>query len=185
MLFLTKWFPFPASLYHQLAKQTPHLSPVRQSPLIVEPVVCNFQLITSLPFPPVGVIHLQVIGAIDRHSYESLIATAGVLHRAGCRHLLLDLRQTSKIELSGVFALLNIARLYANQALLDPELGWGALHAAAAEITPALGKHVKLLAPTPAVRQMLQRASCCQFFEIYAEFDVALVACSNQSESAT
>ena len=182
MTSLTSLFSFPAGLYARLAKQILHHSPVRQPPLVAEQTVSNLQLITSPPFPPVGVIHLQVIGVIDRHSYESLIATAVALHRAGCRSLLLDLRQTSKLELAGLFALLNIARLYANQPLLDPEFGWAALHAAVEGVTPALGEHVKLLAPAPEVRQMLHRASCCQFFEIYEEFDVALVACSNQSE---
>ena len=181
MISLTKWFPFSAGLYDQLAKRTLHHSPARQPPLVAAPSANGLQFITSQRFMPPGVIHLQVIGAINCHSYESLIASAVALHKEGCRRLLLDLRQTSKIELSGLFALLNIARLYAGEALLDPELGWSALHAAAAEVTPTLGEHVKLLAPAPEVHQTICSASFCGFFDIYTELDVALAACANQS----
>jgi hypothetical protein len=53
-----------------------------------------------------------------------LIEAANTHYSQGRRGLLLDLRQTSQIELSGLFALLNIARLYSGESLLDPEEGW-------------------------------------------------------------
>jgi anti-anti-sigma regulatory factor len=103
-----------------------------------------------------------------------LIDIASAYYHQGRRGLVLDLRQTSQIELSGLFALLSIARLYNGQPLLDPEAGWVGLHEAAEEVTPALGERVKLVAPSPVAAAALERANFCHFFTHYPDLDTAL-----------
>lgn len=122
------------------------------------------------------VVCLAVAGELNRQTYTSLIDLASAHYHPGRRGLLLDLRQTRRIELSGLFALLSVARLYSGQTLLDPEAGWAGLHAAVEEITPALGERVKLLAPSPAAVAALEQASFCRFFAHYPDWETALAA---------
>lgn len=121
------------------------------------------------------IAHVQVLGELDRFTYTTLIDQAVALHTQGYRSLLLDLRQTQRIELSGLFALISIARLYSGQGLLDPAGGWAALRSAAEECTPVLGQRVKLLA-TPTVLLTIRNASFCDVFEIYDEVISAVAA---------
>jgi hypothetical protein len=127
-----------------------------------------------LPPAQTTVVCLAVEGTLNRHTYMSLIDMACAHYHQGRRRLLLDLRQTTQIELSGIFALLNIARLYSDQSLLDPEAGWAGLHQIAEDVTPALGERVKLLAPSPAAASALEQASFCRFFTCYPDLDTAL-----------
>lgn len=120
------------------------------------------------------VVWLTVEGTLSCYTYTVLIETANQHYQQGRRYLLLDLRQTTRIELSGLFALYNVARLYSNQSLLDPEAGWAGLHHLAEDVTPALGERVKLLAPSPVVVAALERANFCRFFTYYPDLDTAL-----------
>lgn len=129
-----------------------------------------------LPPAQTTVVCLAVEGTLNRYTYMSLIDMACAHYHQGRRRLLLDLRQTSQIELSGIFALYNIARLYGGQSLLDPEAGWAGLHQIAEDVTPALGTRVKLLAPSPVVVAALERASFCRFLDHYADWEAALAA---------
>jgi ABC-type transporter Mla MlaB component len=119
--------------------------------------------------------HVQVVGELDRFTYEALIETAHDLYRRGRRNLLLDLRQLKRIELSGFFALLSIAHLYSGRPLPNPEAGWTALRNAAEEITPTMGQRVKLLA-TPAMTHLIRTNHFCDCFEIYADPESANAA---------
>lgn len=130
----------------------------------------------SLPADRADVLCLTVEGTLSYHTYTLLIETANQHYQQGRRYLLLDLRQTTRIELSGLFALYNVARLYSNQSLLDSEAGWAGLHHLAEDVTPALGERVKLLAPSPVVIAALERASFCRFLDHYADLEAALAA---------
>lgn len=130
----------------------------------------------SLLLGRTDVVCLTVEGELNRHTYLSLIETACTHYHAGRHYLLLDLRQTTQIELSGLFALLYIARLYSGQPLLDPEAGWAELRRGADFASPALGERVKLLAPSLAAVTALERASFCRFFTRYPDLEAALSA---------
>lgn len=130
----------------------------------------------TLPPGQSAVVCLAVEGELSRHTFASLIEAASIHYSQGRRGLLLDLRQTTRIELSGLLALLNIARLYSGESLLDPEEGWAGLHWAAESVTPALGTRVKLLAPSPAAIAALEQASFCRFFTRYPDLDTAIRA---------
>jgi hypothetical protein len=121
-------------------------------------------------------ILLQVEGPLDHTTYAALIEAAVYWRTAGQRGLLLDLRRTTHIELSGFFALHSIARFYAGEPLLDPECGWVGLRSAAEQITPAMRQHVKLVAPPPAVAAALRKTAFCSFLEIYDDMETAITA---------
>ena len=134
------------------------------------------KLVTSQPDNELAVALLQIEGPLDRHTYTGLIEAAAYWQRCGHRYLLLDLRRTTEIELSGLFALHTIARLYAGEALPDPACGWDGVHSAAERITPAMARYVKLVAPPPAVVATLRGSAFCSFLEIYEEMETAITA---------
>lgn len=148
-------------------------TPTVGAPTVERPACSSTVRVTLLHGWSTGAC-LQVTGALDRFSYEALIENATTLYGQGRRHLLIDLRQTTRVELSGLFALLSIARLYSGQTLLDPESGLAGLRWAAETATPALGERVKLLAPSPSAAAALQGASFCQFLIHYPDLETAL-----------
>jgi len=109
-----------------------------------------------------------------------LVETARTHYLEGRRALLLDLSQTTAIDISGFFALLNIARLYSDKAMLDPDEGWQAIRGPMRESNPTLGKYVKLLAPSPHLCAAFERAGFCSFLERYPDLESAMAAFSKQ-----
>ncbi|MCE7982302.1 MAG: hypothetical protein DYG89_13990 [Caldilinea sp. CFX5] len=125
------------------------------------------------------VVCLTVEGEVNSETYTILVETACLHYQQGRRYLLLDLRQTTRIEVSGLFALCNIARLYSGLPLLDPDLGWAALRAATEAVTPTLAERVKVLAPSSVATAALASSSLCQFLEQYPDQASALTALPN------
>jgi anti-anti-sigma regulatory factor len=119
---------------------------------------------------------LQVQGVLNRFTYLAFMAKAQESYAHGARYLLLDLRQTRQIELSGLFALVSIARLFGGEEPLDPEGGWAVLHAAAGEFNETMEQRVKLLALSPEVRRTLTNSCFCQRLPIYDDETAALAA---------
>ncbi|MCL4863538.1 MAG: hypothetical protein KJZ93_29305 [Caldilineaceae bacterium] len=169
----------PRWIVNHLATPSPKVqhqpTPTGGAPTVERSACPSTVRVTLLHGWPTGAC-LQVTGALDRFNYQALIENATTLYGQGRRHLLIDLRQTTRIELSGLFALLSIARLYSGQTLLDPESGLAGLRRAAETATPALGERVKLLASSPVAAAALQRAHFCQFFAHYSDLETALVA---------
>jgi hypothetical protein len=183
MFSIAKALLMPTLLPHWLVNRLTTLSAtVQQRPpqtvgaATVERPACHSTVRVALlhGWPTGG--YITIVGALDYFSYEALIEHATTLYGRGRRHLLLDLRQTTQVELSGFFALLSIARLYSGQTLLDPEAGWAGMRRAAETVTPALGERVKLLAPSPVAAAALQGAPFCQCFTHYPDLDAALAA---------
>lgn len=143
-------------------------------PTRVEHQPVALSLRATLPPGQTAVVYIAVEGELNRHTYMQLIEIAYAHYQQGRRYLMLDLRQTTQIELSGLFALLSVARLYSGQPLLDPEAGWVALRQGAESATPGLGERVKLIAPSPSAAGALARAHFCQFLTRYSDLDTAL-----------
>jgi anti-anti-sigma regulatory factor len=122
------------------------------------------------------VLCLAIAGPLNCYTYTLLIDRVAAAYAAGQRALILDLRETTRIELSGLFALHSITRLYAGQGLLNPEGGWAVLHWSAEELTPELGQRVKLLAPAPAVAKILRIVGFDRCVESYDDLDAAVAA---------
>jgi anti-anti-sigma regulatory factor len=123
---------------------------------------------------PVTILCTQ--GDLDASNYQDLITSARQVHSTGGRNLLIDMSGTPFMSSSGLVALHTVALLMQGQALPDPELGWGAIHAIG---TPADGDaqhQVKLLNPQPQVQRALEKTGLKQFFEIFTNRDEAVAS---------
>jgi anti-anti-sigma regulatory factor len=105
-----------------------------------------------------------------------LIASSRQAHSAGSRCLLIDMSATPFMSSSGLVALHTVALLMQGQALPDPDLGWGALHAISAQTDEETQRHVKLLNPQPQVERALEKTGLKPFFEIYTDRDTAIAS---------
>jgi anti-anti-sigma regulatory factor len=121
---------------------------------------------------PVTILYTQ--GDLDASNYQELIASARQVHASGARHLLIDMSGTMFMSSSGLVALHTVALLMQGQALPDPDLGWGALHAAGNQTGHEAQHWVKLLSPQPQVGRALEKTGLIQFFEIYADRNDAI-----------
>ena len=115
-------------------------------------------------------------GDLDASNYQDLITAARQSHQHGTRSLLLDMSETSFMSSSGLVALHTVALLMQDQALPDPELGWGALHAINASSEGSPQQQVKLLNPQPQVLRALEKTGLKQFFEIYMDRITAIAS---------
>jgi hypothetical protein len=115
-------------------------------------------------------------GPLDYRTYLDLMAAAQDVHAKGVHRLLIDLQDVTSLELSGLFALHNVARLFAGIELLDPEVGWVGLRAAAEESPTALIERVKLVAPSPAAEQTLRHSALGHCLEVYPDVATAVAA---------
>jgi hypothetical protein len=129
-----------------------------------------------MPSGQSSVLRLSLAGELNAHSYTTLVASARAHYQQGWRALLLDMSQTTAIELSGFLALLNIALLYNGKAMLDPDEGWAAIREPLRSTAAEVGNQVKLLAPSPAAALALARVPFCASLERYADLESALIA---------
>ena len=70
---------------------------------------------------------LIATSALDRHTYERLIADATELYAQVKRTIYIDLQQTESIAQSGLFALYCVHLIFQGERLPDPEVGMAAL----------------------------------------------------------
>ena len=184
---------WPIAWWQRLTSRVKALSNVSLHPLpqpMIAPtiVASNPVLLTLRAVLPAGqtdVVCLAVVGELSCHTYESLIEIASIHYHQGRRSLVLDLRQTTQIELSGLFALLSIAHLYSGQSLIDPEAGWAGLRRAAESVGSTLGERVKLVAPSPTAVAALEQASFCRFCTRYPDMDTAMTTFAIASSTAS
>ncbi|MBI1296754.1 hypothetical protein GC175_17500 [bacterium] len=165
-------------LRRQITVRLLHSVAVQSAPARASFAHRSAQLIIQVTAPDEqpGVLCVVLIGALNHYTYEGLLETVKAYYEKGNRYLVLNLRQTTELKLSGLFALINIARLYHGHPLLDPTEGWLVLGQAAAECTPELTKHVKLLAPSSAAEAALRSIRYGEFFQRHADLPSALAA---------
>jgi anti-anti-sigma regulatory factor len=125
---------------------------------------------------PVTILCTQ--GDLDASNYQDLIQAARQTHQRGSRCLLIDMSKTQFMSSSGLVALHTVALLMQDQALPDPELGWGALHAINTSAEGSAQRQVKLFNPQPQVRRALEKTGLNQFFEIHNDRQAAIASCA-------
>ena len=123
---------------------------------------------------PVAVLGVQ--GDLDASNFELLIAQVQDIYRAGTRHVLLDLSQTTFVSSSGLVALHSIAMLLQGRQPPGAEDGWGAIHAVGRDLGGGVQPHVKLLNPQPKVERVLEKAGLKEVFEIHTDRAAALAS---------
>jgi hypothetical protein len=124
----------------------------------------------------VPVAILQLYGVLYAPQSAAVMARVRELYEDGTCHLILDLSQVSAISSVGAFTLRNLARLLGGQIPLDPEAGWGALHAMADcnDMLPL--RNFKLLKPQPVVQERLAEIGLLDHLEIYLDLMHAVQA---------
>jgi len=124
----------------------------------------------------VQVALLRLAGKLDGASYLELIGKAKKLYANGSRHMIFDLAQLTHMTSAGMLALHQAAVLLRGETPPDPEGGWAAYHALADDLERGIQSQIKLLAPSPHVLQVLERAGLTALFEIVTELDTTLAA---------
>jgi anti-anti-sigma regulatory factor len=123
---------------------------------------------------PVWILCTQ--GDLDASNYQELINSARQAHQRGARNLLIDMTATPFMSSSGLVALHTVALLMQDQALPDPEVGWGAVHAINSMTDGGPQRQVKLLNPQPQVMRALEKTGLKQFFEIFTDRATAIAS---------
>lgn len=121
---------------------------------------------------PITVLALD--GELDASNFEMLIETVRGLYDGGTRQLLLDLGALRFMASSGLVALHSIVRIMHGEPPLDPEAGWGALHAIGTD--DATQTEVQLCAPQPAVERVLARTGLDRLFPVHPDRATAIAA---------
>jgi anti-anti-sigma regulatory factor len=126
---------------------------------------------------PITILHLD--GTLDGANFESLVKKAQSLFNAGARDLILDLSKLTFISSAGLRALHQVALLFRGKLPEDPQESWDSYRWAAyrsldREHYRNLQEHVKLLSPSPEVRQVLDMIGYTSLFEIYANLPQAV-----------
>ncbi len=128
---------------------------------------------------PVPIIILHLVGTLDGANSEKLVNNAQTLFESGARDLILDLSDLIFISSAGLRALHQVALLFQGKTPPDPQDSWGDYRWAAyrsldRERYRSLQEHIKLLSPTPEVREVLDMIGYTSLFEIYANLPQAV-----------
>ena len=120
----------------------------------------------------VTVLHLM--GDVDSSNYTEVIIKAQELYDDGTRNLLLDLGKVPYVSSAGLMAFHTIARIFAGHSIQGGESGRPTFRAINPKEDASAREHIKLLAPQPAVEQVLDVVGLKHFFEIHADLDIAV-----------
>jgi anti-anti-sigma regulatory factor len=122
-----------------------------------------------------SVIHLS--GALNAASYQDLITEVKELCRSGVRQLVVDLRYTQEITISGLVALHISAMLLRGDEPPDPEAGWNAIHSLFRESEQRRQRNVRLVNTQPQVADLLERSGLSHYFPGYSRLETAVASC--------
>ena len=117
---------------------------------------------------------LRPEGALDRSSFDELIAQAWAARDAGADHLIVDLRDIVRVGTAGMVGLHAVALIAQGMPPPNPAAGWAALHALAEGCCPM--QPLAVVKPRSLIRQALARAPLTDFLAIHADLDTALAA---------
>ena len=124
---------------------------------------------------PITIVALT--GELDYTNFERLVDEVQALYQDGARALILDMTDLTFIASSGLVALHSIVRIMHGQAPIDPESGWGALHALGNDVNEDTKQtEVQLAGPQPAVTRVLERTGLDRLFHIHADRETAIRA---------
>lgn len=122
----------------------------------------------------VPVTVLKLIGQLDGQTYQSLIAKAQEVYKAGTANILLDLEELTYISSAGLVSLHTIALLLRGETPPDPEQGWSAFKSMDRSQASGIQKNMKLLNPRPEIVSVLDMVGFSAFFNIFSDRQKAL-----------
>lgn len=116
---------------------------------------------------PIAVMKLK--GEINASNFMEIVDKARELYRNPARNLILDLSEVSGISSAGQVAIHKIALIYSGVPKdVEEDENPDFTHSANAR------KHVRLLAPQPAVDESLTKAGMKLFFKVFEDFQSAV-----------
>jgi anti-sigma B factor antagonist len=117
---------------------------------------------------------MHIAGDVDASNYTDVINKAQELYDDGARGLLLDLSKVPYVSSAGLMSLHTVARIFMGQAVQAKDGGRPSFRALNSQQDANVRETVKLLAPQPAVEQVLEVVGLKQFFEIHTDLDAAM-----------
>lgn len=111
---------------------------------------------------------MTICGKVDSRSYQALVEKSAHLRAGGIEQLVVDLNEMPTLELTGLYALHCIAKIFRDERHADPKHGLSGLRRIAEENLEA-GMHprVKLLVADKAMAEKLTQAGLDQLFPIH------------------
>jgi anti-anti-sigma regulatory factor len=122
-----------------------------------------------------SIIHLS--GGLNAASYQDLITEVEELCRAGVRQLVVDLRYTQEITISGLVALHISAMLLRGDEPPDPEAGWNAIRSLFRESRHRQQRNVRLVNTQAQVADVLERFGLSHYFPGCSRLETAVASC--------
>jgi anti-anti-sigma regulatory factor len=115
---------------------------------------------------------MQITGEVDGSNYLDVVTEARKLYGGTAKDLIVDLSNVTDISSTGLAALHQISLIYGgseHRVEIDgTELRPDITHSSSAR------KHVKLLAPQPAVDKALQDSGLKLFFKVFGDLESAI-----------
>ena len=132
------------------------------------------EITASYTYDPVTVLHLA--GKLDGSSYQELIEAAQRQYDAGVRDLVLDLSRLTFLSSAGISALHTVARLFHGQTPSERQEGWASFRAMESDRAAGPQEHVKLLNPTPEVKNVLDIVGFGSLFHTFTDVQQAIAS---------
>ena len=124
-------------------------------------------------------VTLYFSGEFDATSYEDAIDVAQNAYCDGCRNIILDFSDVTRVTTSAFYALTSITLTFNGDALLDAEYGWDALHKSNQVIQEQTQQHAVIVSPSPAVAIRLRSNGFSDFLPVVGSHSEALALVSN------
>jgi anti-anti-sigma regulatory factor len=124
----------------------------------------------------VPVTIMRLVGDIDGSNYQTVIEKAQELKQTGAKDLILDLAGVGYSSSAGLVALHNIARMFNDLELPDPEDGWRAIKMIGDAQDSGSQARVKLLNPQPRVANILEQTGLNTYFQTFTDQAAAVAS---------
>lgn len=121
---------------------------------------------------PVIVMHLT--GDLDASNYTDVILKAQGAYDEGARNIVIDLSKVPYISSAGLMSLHTLALIFAGNAIHTSGQGRPSFRSLDLNRDQKVKEHVRLVAPQPAVEQVLDTVGLRDFLSVYADVESAV-----------
>lgn len=117
---------------------------------------------------------MQLTGNVDASNYTEVIDRAQQVYDDGARNLLIDMGKVEYVSSAGLMALHTVIRIFMGHSINSKDGGRPIFRSVNPQQDLAGRDRVKLLAPQPAVAQVLDVTGLKQLLQVFTSFDEAL-----------
>lgn len=134
----------------------------------------EFSVHSAAHNPSVAILKLS--GEIDASNYLDVIQQVQQVYVSGSRRLVIDMSDVTFLSSSGLVALHSAALIMRGDTPPDPEAGWTAYHAIAADVEGGFESCCNLFNAQGRARKTLELTGFSDFLEIHDDLDEAVSA---------